>query len=183
MENKHKMPVFEGKLFHISETLVDLISKYNEYRLGNKKFSKVIAYASVYQEFTQTKMKTLTGYSRGTISNILNALIDQKLLLRRKDPLTKEYIYSTGGTVLQASRRVIESTGSNFVADRKEFFKNLEEELRESDLEDKEGYDKIFGFVSEMNRVYPLLEKVTMELMVLFKKLTEEGENQFQKEG
>jgi len=88
--------LFEGKTKEYEDRLIDFFVKAGELKGQNQSFSTIIGYFLIHKNLTQTQLKELTGFSKGTVSTILNNLEEYGFLKKRLIKGTRKFLYTFG---------------------------------------------------------------------------------------
>jgi DNA-binding transcriptional regulator GbsR (MarR family) len=158
MENS-KPRLTEGKLRTVEKRLVDVLTKMGYLKGGSRKASEITAHIYVNQEVTQKILRTLTGYSLGTISIALQALEKQGVVRKHSHPDTREYHYELDGTISEIKFRSLIDV-QRYFSQIKEFLREIEAKLSRPDLSEKKGYENIRRLLDEMKVLIPAYERV-----------------------
>jgi DNA-binding transcriptional regulator GbsR (MarR family) len=143
----------------LEKKLIQTIANMSYQKGRSPKFSTIAAYSYVREKVTQKTLHEITGYSRGTISIILQKLVDEGILDQVYDKKTRQYIYENNGTL----RSILGGSLTNardffsFIIDK---FNEVEEALKSEVLKSKRGYIHINEFVQEMKDLMPAYQQV-----------------------
>ncbi|UYP47621.1 hypothetical protein NEF87_003906 [Candidatus Lokiarchaeum ossiferum] len=86
---------FEGKIKSFEEILTEFYSHIAKLNGRKVKTAVIYAYFLLYKRLTQDNVQTLTNYSKGTISNVLNYLHDGNVIAKETIPGTHLQEYSS----------------------------------------------------------------------------------------
>jgi len=138
----------------VEKRFINILTEMSRMKGRSPKFSIIAAYAFVREQFTQSLLQKITGYSRGTISKCLSKLVHDKVLEKQFDPDSRQYIYENKGKL----RDILGGSTTNL---KKYFetmidkFKEVKKKINQEPLKMKKGYQNIEGFVSEMLVLIP----------------------------
>ena len=149
----------ESLFREVEKKLIRIITEMSYQKGRSVKFATIAAYSYVREKTTQKALLELTGYSRGTISTTLQKLVDDKILDKKYDKKTRQYIYENKGN--------IQSTLGGALTDIQDFFSlifeklvEIEKKLQSEEIKSKKGYDNLDEFIQEMKILMPAYQHV-----------------------
>lgn len=154
----------EQKLQKIENQLVDIITSLSFLKGRSTKTARTIAYISIHKKITQKKLRVLTGYSLGTISNTLQTLEKMGILNKTQNQKTREYTYELESSLNQSGSRSMSSTFEYF-DQLKDFLKKTNKKLNQQNLANKKGFENVNQYVTKMINVFPSMEQVIQETL------------------
>lgn len=92
-DNISKRYPYRLKIEEIEKDLINFTINSPMFAASNPQYSEIIAYLIFRKELTQQKIKELTGFSAGMISQGLNYLIKEGLIRRKKIKGVREKLY------------------------------------------------------------------------------------------
>ena len=153
-----KSYLFEGKIREYEKKLVEIVKEFGKGKGQTESFSTVIAYLLFHENgLTQHQLRELTGYSAGSISNILKSF--GKVLEKSLIKGTRTYKYSLnipGGSFAQLALKTSEfkkETNEEAI----EFVQGKLDLLNDEKLQDKRGRDLLLERTNEIKEY--LLER------------------------
>ncbi|MFX0025308.1 MAG: hypothetical protein ACFE8M_02760 [Candidatus Hermodarchaeota archaeon] len=146
--------IFKGKLKDFEQELVEFFSDLTEEDPKGNAYTDIAAYLFIHRNLTQKQLKELTGFSVGSISNILSILentgvIEKKpVLLTHKKKKVRVNTYSLGNNrdlflKSQGSRLANASLAHQFILSKKK-------ELEEFKNQNKKGYQLLLSRIEEI---------------------------------
>ncbi|MCW4015151.1 MAG: MarR family transcriptional regulator [Candidatus Bathyarchaeota archaeon] len=154
----------EQTLKEIENKLVDTLTSLSYLKGRTPKHSKITALTYIHKKITQKQLREHTGYSMGTISNILQSLEKMGIIHKTQDPQTREYNYELEGTITQPGSRSVTNIFEYF-AQQKEFLNKIKAKLDQPHISNKKGYQNINEFINKMNAIFPAIEKATQKML------------------
>jgi len=161
---KPKQPCAEEKLQKIENQLVDIITSLSFLKGRSTKTARTIAYIYIYRKVTQKKLRELTGYSLGTVSNTLQTLEKMGSLNKTQNQKTREHTYTLEGMLPQSGSRSV-SNIFDYFDQLKKFLKKTKNKLDQPSFSNKKGFEEVNQFVIKMSGVFPTMEQVIQETM------------------
>lgn len=164
----------QAKLREYEKRIVDFFVESGEVKGVNSKFSEIFGYFITRQQLTQKQLQDLTGFSAGTISQILNQLTAVGMLRRSNIPGThkKQYEIIEFGSKMADS---ISGLFEEYFKRRQRFSKGIKRDLKsiEQKIEilQKQGdtlgikenailekIKRIRAFIFEFDQIIPIME-------------------------
>lgn len=151
--SNHKL---EGKLKDFEKDLVEFFSDLTEENPKGNTYTDIVAYLFIHRKLTQKQLKELTGFSLGSISNILSILentevIEKKpVLINRKKRKVRVNTYSLGNNkdlFLKSQRSRLTSASRAY-----QFILSKKEELDKFKSQNKKGYQVLSSRIEEILR-------------------------------
>ena len=182
-----------AKLREYEKRLVSFFVKSGKIKKINSKFSTIFGYFYIRRRLTQTQLQNLTGFSAGTISQILNQLIAIRMVRRHNIPGSREKQYELIPLGLQ-----IMGPTSNIMQELKGYIKGIEDFLdgidgdlkrikqRVNSLQEQggsnvkdqlekraipEGIQRIRAFIRDFALTIPVFERLTNIIEVEMRKI------------
>lgn len=156
-------------LKEIENKLVDTITSLSYLKGRTNKHSKLIAHIYIRKATTQKQLRELTGYSLGTISNILQSLEKMGIVNKTQNPETREYSYEAEGSITQPGSRSVTNIFEYF-SQQKAFIKKIKTKLAQPQLSTKKGYEEVNEFINKMEDIFPAIESATQKMLTQFSK-------------
>ncbi|MBD3195686.1 MAG: hypothetical protein GF317_11550 [Candidatus Lokiarchaeota archaeon] len=129
--------------------------------IGEKESTaRIISYFITRKDLTQAKLRELTRFSPGTISQELNYLLERTIIQEKGKTSNGEKIYSMESIIDGFIKSYLSSVEyyleykKNFRRIREEFDKNREF------LQDQKGYDSIYQLVNLFLDMFPVIESI-----------------------
>ncbi|MFX0069132.1 MAG: hypothetical protein ACFFC5_05920 [Promethearchaeota archaeon] len=119
-----------AKLREYEKRLVSFFVKSGKIKKVHSKFSTILGYFYTRRRLTQTQLQKLTGFSAGTISQILNQLLAIRMIRRHNIPGSREKQYE-----LIAFGSQITGAAPNIIQELKGYIKGIEDLLDGIDLD------------------------------------------------
>ncbi len=146
--------ILKGKLKDFEQELVEFFSDLTEENPKGNTYTDIAAYLFIHRKLTQKQLKELTGFSLGSISNILSILentgiIEKKpVLIPNKKKKVRVNTYSLGDNKnlflkSQKSRLANASRAYQFIFSKKK-------ELEEFNNQKKKGYQLLSSRIEEI---------------------------------
>ena len=154
--------IFKGKLKDFEQELVKFFSDLTEENPKGNIYTDIAAYLFIHRNLTQKQLKELTGFSVGSISNILSILentgvIEKKpVLLTHKKKKVRVNTYSLGNNrdmFLKSQRSRLANASKTY-----QFILSKKKELEEFKNQDKKGY-KLLS--SRMEDILKFLDNIS----------------------
>ena len=148
---QRKSYLFEGKIREYEKRLVDIVKEFGKGKGQTETFSTVISYLLFHENgLTQHQLRELTGYSAGSISNILK--IFGKVLVKSLIKGSRTYKYSLnipGGSMAQLAVRTSNLKKETNDAAIK-FVQEKLDDLNSTILKDKKGKNLLLERTNEI---------------------------------
>lgn len=140
--------IFDPEIIKIENEIIEKLSTYTVFSVRGEITSKILFYFITRKDLTQSKLRDLTNFSAGKISQELNNLLEFNLIKITKD--SKPWIYTMESVVAETFSRAISLLKTNIKWEEKflEIKKDLEDNREE--LQKLNGYDKVKDFL-ELN--------------------------------
>ena len=167
----------EQKLKEIEYRIAEIITNLSFLKGRQPKISKIIALIYLHRKTTQKRLRELTGYSLGTISNALQSLEKMGIIRKTQDTQTREYNYELEGTIAQPSSRSVTNIFEYF-EQQKQFLKKIKTKLAQPHLSNKKGYEEVSEFVNKMEYIFPAIEQATQKLLTQVSGKSRSGSDQ-----
>lgn len=161
---KQNTPTAEQKLKNIEDDLVDIVASLSFLKGRSSKTARTIAYIYIYRKVTQKRLRELTGYSMGTVSNTLKTLEKMGMINKSQDQKTREYLYELEGILPKSSSRSVSSIFEYF-AQLKEFLKETKNKLDQPSFSNKKGLSEVDEFVTKMGGIFAPMEQIIHDTM------------------
>jgi len=126
--------------------------------------STILVYFYLRKKLTQKDLQALTGLSAGSVSKAVRQLVKMNIISQETIAGTHTYIYCME-KVPFVSPRFFFATGKfigNIEKELKDMKKTLDDNLQE--MKDLEGYDRIYGTITQILRLLPLTEAFMTKL-------------------
>ena len=143
----------------IEKKLIKTITEMSYQKGKSKKFSIIAAYSYVREKITQKTLQDITGYSRGTISTVLQKLVNDNVLQKHYDKETRQFTYENKGT--------LSSTLGGSLTNFQDTFPSILEKLYETEsklsiegMKTKQGYENLQDFINEMKILMPAYQHI-----------------------
>ena len=149
----------------IEKKLIKIITEMSYQKGRGSKFSIIAAYAYVRESVTQKILQDLTGFSRGTISTSLAKLVQDKVLQKKYNSESREYIYQIKGTL----GSILGSSTANFEGYFSKILDKLNEvesKLNQEGMKTKQGHKNLQDFIEQMKILMPAYEFVMKKYQV-----------------
>jgi DNA-binding transcriptional regulator GbsR (MarR family) len=159
MEMTGKKALCDEQLATIERRLANIIANFGYLKGRSAKTSEVMAFIYIRQEVTQQLLRTLTGYSLGTISAALQDLEKMGSVSKHPSPTSREYTYRLAGTPSQVlSQSMIDFQG--YLGAISVFLKEIEAKLNQQSLSERQGFSDLKSFLDEMKVLIPAYQHV-----------------------
>jgi DNA-binding transcriptional regulator GbsR (MarR family) len=130
------------------------------YQKGNsKKFAIVAAYSYVRENIDQKTLQEITGFSRGTISTILQKLVNDNILQKKYNKETRQFTYENKGTLSSTLGGSLTNFQDTFPL-MLEKLNETEKKLNIEEMKTKLGFDNLQDFISEMKILMPAYQHI-----------------------
>lgn len=158
---KSKSHVYEGKVRVYEKHLIEILVDAGKIKGQNAVFGSIIGYLLLHGSLTQTQLKELTGFSKGSISQSLKILSTAPAIKREPLEGTREYLYTLGTNMSDIASNI----GSYKSESNESAIGFLQGKVQELDKnKDKNGYKTLSKRVGEMISFFEynvkLLEKI-----------------------
>ena len=154
----------EQKLREIENKIADTITSLSTLKGRTKKHARITALLYIHKKSTQKQLREITGYSLGTISNILQSLEKLGIIHKTIDSQTREYLYELEGSISQPGSRSLTNIYEYF-SQQKQFLKKIKTKLDKPNMPNKKGYKNITEFVNKMEIMFPAIENSMQEIL------------------
>ena len=148
-EKLSKEYIYQKRIREIEKEIIDFFVKIGEHRYLTTKFSTIFGYLIIHRALSQSELNELTGYSIATISNTLRLMLNLNLASKRLRPNSHEYEYYVFGEnkslTPQSSKFKLESVQHGL-----DFFSNKKQQLENSNLNEKKGYNLLLQRIEEL---------------------------------
>ncbi len=151
--------IFEGKIKEYEHQIIEFFIEMGELKDATKKSQIIKAYLLIHDGLTQKQLRELTGFSNGSISSYLNALVSIGMCEKRLIRGTHTYKYSFAGElsqILSRSSGVALQFYSKFI----KFLNEKLKELRERGNPNKKGYKILSMRLKELLNFFLIIDKV-----------------------
>ena len=185
---KASLEKYQKKMEEYEKLVVDYFIESGKVKNTNPKFSSVFGYLYTRKELTQKQLQELTGFSAGTISQILSQLLALNILTKHNIPGKHEKLYKVvelGSMMVNSSSGLINSR----IRKMKTFMKSIDRTLKDintriEQIEERDGNDvrlelikhslperiqRLQFFIEDFSPLIPILkqlaEKITSEML------------------
>jgi len=141
---------FSPEIKKIEDEIFNFLLKFPIYSIRGKITSKILFYFITRKDLTQSELQSLTGFSAGKISQVLNNFIEYNLIKISKR--SKPWIYSMESIVVESFSRAITLLKANVKWETKFLELKKELEINRDELQKLNGYDKVKDFL-EVNLI------------------------------
>lgn len=150
------------------DTLIKFYLDSGKAKNADSKLQTILGYLSIHKLLTQSQIKDLTSYSKGTISKKLNFLVKSGVI--KKIPLK-----NSNEKAYQIDERIYVKVGDLSYTEFPKIRKDLEQILvKLSNLDGKSGCELLSSRMEELISVLDLLTKIWAEIKNIFNKPSDE---------
>ncbi len=162
---------YPKEIQQIEENFVDELSRSNYFSVINPIKNRILSYIITRQKFSQETLISLTGFSRSTISRVLNDYLDDEFIKTMPREYQKPLFYYQDSFSIAIMNLILKS--DHFIFSWIPKFKNLMKELNENTqyTTNKKTRDflimrinKILDQIEELKSSSKLLEQAKSEL-------------------
>ena len=177
-EESKQNHVFEGKIREYEKQIIELFLEVGKSKGQTPIMSTILGYLLLHGSMTQKQLNDLTGFSIGSISSVLNAMIGFGFVEKRLIQGTHMFKYSFGGDLSQVASKTgmlklsINEEASKFMQDR------ISELSKESN-QNKKGHDILVERMGQMMNFLKIHRKI---LEIISKSLRIEGKTKVKME-
>ncbi|TFG03528.1 MAG: MarR family transcriptional regulator [Promethearchaeota archaeon] len=122
--------IFKGRIREFENELVSISLEIGKRRGQTPIITKILLYLYIHNRLTQKQLKELTGYSIGTISTHLNAMLSMNFIDKKLIPGTHKYTYSLKIDIGYDRPSLVEMS-LDYINQAKKFLKKKRIELNE----------------------------------------------------
>jgi DNA-binding transcriptional regulator GbsR (MarR family) len=139
LKNRYRQnQTFQGRIREIEKELVEISLEIGKRRGQNPVITKIYAYLMIHGDLTQKELKRLTGYSIGSISTHLAALMSMNFIEKKLILGTHTNVYSLEldifqnlSSLIEASKRYIKQTKNFLDLKKREMLQILEKKQKD----------------------------------------------------
>ncbi|MFX1378421.1 MAG: hypothetical protein ACFFA4_04955 [Promethearchaeota archaeon] len=137
--------IFDPKIIEIEKEIIDKLLNYTVFTVRGEITSTILFYFITRKDLTQSKLRKLTGFSAGKISQELNNFLEFNLIKISK--YSKPWVYSMDSVVTETFSRAINLLKANIKWEEK--FLEIKKDLdnNKETLQKLNGYDKVKDFL------------------------------------
>jgi len=163
-EKKKKNQFFKEKLRTYEQQIINFLMDIGKTKGTNETLSAIIGYLLIHKHLTQSKLKQLSGFSIGTISENLKKLVKVGFVRKEKINDSKTYQYSIGEDMSYVAKNVsfVKITG---VEQMKKFIQQKFEELQKIEVSSKKGFLTLSERLKELIDFFTMYQNILQEII------------------
>ncbi|MFX0061808.1 MAG: hypothetical protein ACFFC7_06440 [Candidatus Hermodarchaeota archaeon] len=131
--SSHQQWMIDPQLRKYEIRIIEMFEEIVETKGRNKSLGQITAYFFMYQKLTQNQIQQLTGLSKGTISPILQFLLNVEFLYKEKIPGKRENLYIASSNIFQYAIDFITQLRSSF-SQSVAFLTNIANRIKASNI-------------------------------------------------
>jgi len=155
-DRKH---LFSDKLRKFEDKMVDFIVDIGTRKRINPKMLQISSYLLIHGSLTQKELQELTGFSMGTISTYLSAIVGVGGFQKERIPKTHTFRYSYSGNLEEMTTRGIDVMISTLTS-MGVYLNGKKKELKKLMEQNKKGAEHLSQRIDELLDIFEFYKQI-----------------------
>ncbi|MBD3195687.1 MAG: hypothetical protein GF317_11555 [Candidatus Lokiarchaeota archaeon] len=163
-DGKVREKLGKGKIKIYEKQIIKFLTEIGRSRGTNETLSAIIGYLLIYKTLTQSELKSISGFSRGAISENLKILVEHGFVQKKQIKGTRKFQYTTGESMSYIAKN-ISLTKSIKSKEMEMFIDHKISSLKSLNNEDLEGYDLLIERLYELKEFFNMFQSILNQIM------------------